>query len=93
MLAIDPMHNLFLGIYSKASLAENMVTSGLIKDTDFYVVQDHIDRFLLPPDIGRIPTKIQSGFLSFTAEQFKLHYLIIALRGLLSNEHLECWRH
>ena len=95
MLAIDPMHNLFLGI-AKHHLQKIWIASGLIKDTDFCVVQDRIDRFLSPPDIGRIPTKIQSGFSSFTAEQFKnwvIHYSIIALRGLLSNEHLECWRH
>ena len=60
----------------------------------YSVVQDPIDdRFLAPPNIGRIPTKIQSGFSSFIAEQFKnwvIHYSIIALRGLLTSDHLEC---
>jgi hypothetical protein len=61
MLAIDPMHNLFLGI-AKHHLQSILITSGLITNAHFSVVQDCIDRFLAPPDIGRIPTKIQSGF-------------------------------
>ena len=95
MLAIDPMHNLFLGI-AKRHLQSIWIALGLITNAHFGVVQDRIDRFLAPPDIGRIPTKIQSGFSSFTAEQFKnwvIHYSIIALRGLLTSDHLECWRH
>ena len=93
MLAIDPMHNLFLGI-AKRHLQSIWITLGLITNAHFGVVQDRIDRFLAPPDIGRIPTKIQSGFSSFTAEQFKnwvIHYSIIALRGLLTSDHLECF--
>ena len=69
------------------------IAFGLITDAHFKVVQDCIDTFLVPPDIGRIPTKIHSGFSSFTAEQFKnlvIHYSIIALHGLLSSDHLEC---
>ena len=95
MLAIDPMHNLFLGI-AKHHLKSVWISAGLLTDGEFVIIQDRIDRFLVPPDIGRIPTKIQSGFSSFTAEQFKnwvIHYSIIALRGLLTNNHLECWRH
>ena len=95
MLAIDPMHNLSLGL-AKHHLRNMWIAFGLITDAHFKVVQDRIDRFLVPPDIGHIPTKIQSGFSLFTAEQFKnwvIHYSIIALRGLLSSDHLECWRH
>ena len=71
MLAIDPMHNLFLGIVKHHLQNIIWIASGLITDAHFSVVQDRIDRFLAPPDIGHIPTKIQSGFSSFTAEQFK----------------------
>lgn len=94
MLAIDPMHNLFLGV-AKHHLQSMWIASGLITNSHFNVVQDRIDRFLVPPDIGRIPKKIQSGFSSFTAENWVIHYSIIALRGpgLLSSDHLECWRH
>ena len=49
----------------------------------------------VPSDIGRIPYKIEHAFYSFTADQYKnwvVHYSIICLQGILSSEHLECWR-
>lgn len=95
MLTIDPMHNLFLGI-AKHHLKKIWISTGLIKDNDFESIQESINSFWVPPDIGRIPTKIQSGFSSFTAEQFKNwvnHFSIIALCDILPSDHLECWRH
>ena len=50
----------------------------------------------VPSDIGRIPQKIASSFYHFTADQYKnwtVHYSVICLHGLLSSEHMECWRH
>lgn len=95
MLAVDPMHNLFLGI-AKHHLKRMWISTGLLDDHKFKSIQDRIDNFLVPPDIGRIPSKIQSGFSSFTAEQFKNwvnHFSIIALRDMLPSNDLECWRH
>ena len=60
------------------------------------VIQDRVDRCKAPSDIGRIPHKIFSSFSSFTADQFKnwvVYFSLITLRGILANEHLECWRH
>ena len=37
-----------------------------------------------------------SGFSSFTADQFKnwiVYYSLVAMRGILTDAHLECWRH
>ena len=47
MLAIDPKHDLFLGI-AKHHLKNIWITSGLITDAHFSVVQDHIDSFFRP---------------------------------------------
>ena len=68
MLVIDPMHNLFLGS------AKHFLKSVLlpkISNNQFDIIQAQIDFFKVPPDLGRIPNKIHSGFASFTAEQWK----------------------
>ena len=95
MLAVDPMHNLYLGI-AKHHLKRIWISMGLLNDSQFTRIQDRTDKILVTPNIGRIPLKIQSGFSSFTAEQFKNwvnHFSIIVLRDLLPSDHLECWRH
>ncbi len=55
-----------------------------------------VDDMVVPSDVGRIPTKIRSGFSGFKADQFKTWitiYSIPALHGVLPDEHYECWRH
>ena len=53
---VDPMHNLFLGI------AKHTINTwkrlGIIKDGDFYVIQERVDSLIPPAGIGRIPRKI-----------------------------------
>ena len=66
---MDAMHNLYLGI-AKHHLKRLWIATGLLGDSEFVSIQDRIDN-ITPPDLGRIPCKIQSGFSSFTAEQFK----------------------
>ena len=66
------------------------ISTGIVDNDKFECIQERVNNFLIPPDIGRIPTKIQSGFSSFTAEQFKNwvnHFSIIALRDLILNDH------
>ena len=46
----------------------------------------------VPLTIGRIPRKVASAFGGFTAEQWINWTLVYALRGLISEEHYECWR-
>lgn len=94
MLCIDPMHNLFLGT------GKHMITVWIDKDwickDHFKIIQDIIDSFRVPSDIGRIPLKIESGFSGFKADQFKnwiIIYSIPALFDILPSEQLECWRH
>lgn len=96
MLVVDAMHNLFLGL-GKHHLHKVWIGNGLLSNSDFEVIQWRVNNMKTPADIGRIPSKIQSGFSAFTADQFKnwiIHYSIIALRGLLpTTDDLECWRH
>lgn len=70
MLAIDPMHNLFLGS-AKHVLKHIWIDKGIISTESYELIQNHIDLCKVPSDIGRIPHKIFSGFSSFTADQFK----------------------
>lgn len=67
MLAIDPMHNLFLGS-GKHILKDIWIKRGLISESQFDLIQN---RIICPPDIGRIPNKIKSAFSSFTADQYR----------------------
>ena len=93
-LAIDPMHNLFLGTGKRIlSLWKDL---DLLNKTHFDNVQNFVDNMVVPSDIGRIPSKISSGFSGFKADQFKTWitiYSIPALYDILPNNDLECWRH
>ena len=93
MLAIDPMHNVFLG--SGKHMLQLWLNFGIIKSTHFAILRDAVDRIVVPSDVGRIPRKIVTGFSGFTADQLKnwiTIYSIPALHGVLSTQHLECWR-
>ncbi len=70
MLAVDPMHNLFLGS-AKHILKDIWIENGIIPEAKFDLIQQRIDKVVVPPDIGRIPLKIWSGLSAFTADQFK----------------------
>lgn len=95
MLVIDPMHNLFLGT-AKHFIKSIWLDQSVLSYDKFDLIQSRINKVVVPSDIGRIPYKIASGFSSFTADQFKnwvVYYSLLALRNLLTDEHLECWRH
>ena len=61
---IDPMHNLLLG--TGKHILSVWKALGIIDKHHFSSIQDIVD--------GRIPSKIASGFTSFTAEQWKNGY-------------------
>ena len=95
MLIIDPMHNLFLGS-AKHFLKSILIGREIISESQFHVLQQRVDSMCVPPDIGRIPYKIRSGFSSFNADQWKnwvVYFSLIAMHDVLSNDILECWRH
>ena len=55
MLVVDPMHNLFLGSAKHYMKLKNDILS----DVDFASIQERVDAFLLPADVGRIPYKMK----------------------------------
>lgn len=81
------MHNLFLGTGKR--ILSLWTDLGLLTTTHFHQLQDFVNHMKVPPDVGRIPSKIGSGFSGFKADQFK----IPALYQILPNDHFECWRH
>lgn len=80
MCIIDPMHNLLLGT------AKHMVaiwkTNGILKESEFEIVQNRVNAFKCPNDIGRIPLKISSSFSGFTAEKWKNWTILFSLYSL-----------
>ena len=94
MLIIDPMHNLFLG--TAKHMLKIWEGQNLLSRRHFQQLQESVDGFTVPPDVGRIPHKIQVGFSDFTADQFKnwiIYFSIPAIYDILTEEHRECWRH
>lgn len=65
---IDSMHNLLLTYILTVWKA-----LGIIDKHHLSSIQDIVDGFV-SPEIGCIPSKIASGFTSFTAEQWKIGY-------------------
>ena len=94
---VDPMHNLYLG--TAKHMMKNVwlnEKNDFISDEDFQRIQELVDSMAVPQDIGRIPGKISCSFSGFTADQWKnwtTVYSVFALKGVLPDNHLECWRH
>ena len=94
MLVVDPMHNLFLGS-AKHYMKSIFLKNDILSDVDFASIQERIDAFLLPADVGRIPYKINTGFASFTADQWKnwtVYFSMIVLRDHLHTDIYYCWQ-
>ena len=76
--------------------ASQILTSIINSNNKFDIIQAQIDFFKVPPDLGRIPNKIHSGFASFTAEQWKnwtVYFSVASMHDLLDKAVLECWRY
>ncbi len=68
----------------------------LLSKHHFDQIQLFVDKMVVPADIGRIPTKISTGFSGFKADQFEVWitiYSIPALYNILPTDHFETWRH
>ena len=91
-VVIDPMHNLLLG--TAKCLFHKWIELGLLKQDELKKIQVHIDEIVIPPDIGRIPNKIESGSSGMTADQWKnwtLVYSPYILSTVLPKSHYDCW--
>ena len=94
MTIIDPMHNLFLG--SAKRFMSVLFDTGMVTKAQCPTIQKIVTAFTVPDGVGRILWKVQSNFSGLTAEQWKnwtTIYSIIALKQVVSDEVLECWRH
>ncbi len=89
---IDPMHNLLLG--TAKHVLSVWTSLGILDKTHYLSIQENVDRFVTPPEIGRIPSKIASGFSSFTADQWRnwtLIYSLCSLKGIIPHKDYDCW--
>lgn len=92
MLIVDPMHNLLLGTAKHA--VTTWTNRKIIPAASFEEIQRCVDPIQVPIYIGRIPSKIQSGFYSFTADQWRnwtCIYSPVALKGILPEKDFQCW--
>ena len=60
MCVIDQMHNLLLGM-AKHTM-EVWKNASILDSKCFSTIQNKVDSFKSPPDIGCIPSKVMSGF-------------------------------
>ena len=92
MCIVDPMHNLLLGTAKK--MMEIWKCNDLINEKNMAVIQECVNTFITPHDIGRLPFKIVSKFSGFTADQWKnwvLFYSLPTLKSILPQDHYFCW--
>ena len=86
---IDPMHNLYLGTGKK--MFKVWVKQKLLSDEALLLIENQAKHFIVPYDIGRLPSNISSGYGGFTANQWYnwiTIYSPILLKGLLPLEML-----
>ena len=89
---IDPMHCFFLGI--SKHFFKVWVSKGILMEREFASIQNKVDSFKTPPDIGRIPYKINSKFSGLKADQWKnwtLYFSLFSLKGVLPPRDYDCW--
>jgi hypothetical protein len=80
MTALDPMHNLFLGTAKHKIYVWK--TQKLLCNEDFKLIQDKMEPFQCPSDIGRLPKKCSSSYGSFNADQYKNCTLLFSTDAL-----------
>ena len=65
---------------------------GFLDHQTFPVLQARVDSTVVSSDVGKLPTKLESGFDGSTADDLKnwtLIYSIYALKGIISESDLE----
>ena len=91
-VAIDAMHNLFLGTSKRMFLY--WVESGIISNDNLKFIDQVASSFVVPNNMGRLPLSISSNHASFTAAQWLTWttiYSPVVLKGVLPDTHLRCW--
>lgn len=91
-VAVDLMHNLLLG--TSKHMFCLWIEQGLITKEHLQQFDLVIQHFVVPDNIGRLPTQIKSNYLSFKAAQWSSWtqiYSAVLLKGILPNDHYKCW--
>ena len=92
MCVIDPMHNLLLGTCKH--IVEIWKSRAILTSKDFDNIQTRVNAFVCPSDVGRIPSKLSSGFSGMTADQWKnwiLLFSLYSLKDVLPWRDYRCW--
>ena len=91
-IAIDVMHNLFLG--TGKHMMDVWIHHNVLTKDDLLSFEKLIDKFHSPADIGHIPSNVSAGYGGFTANQWRLWitlYSPVVLKSVLPREHYQCW--
>jgi len=91
-VAIDPMHNLLLGMAKH--VMSFWTKNEMLTQQDLQVIQEKTACLKFLYDVGCIPIKIASTFSGFTADQWHTWTTIISpivLKGVLPSDDLNCW--
>ena len=62
----------------------------------FHEIQERVNKAIVPSNLGKLPTKSESVFDGFTADEWKyitFIFSIYALKGIVPSSHLECYRY
>ena len=62
----------------------------------FNEIQERFNKAIVPSDLGKLSTEIESAFDGFKADEWKnfiLIFSIYAIKGILPLSHLECYRY
>ena len=87
MCIIDPMHNWFLGS-AKYVMKNIWIEIDILAKHNLTELQHNVDANIVPPDVARIPQKLDSAFSSLTADQLKTIYSMPALHEILPQSEL-----
>ena len=89
---VDPMHCLFLG-KAKRFFKVMWLSKDIVSEAQLAGIQQKVDSFHCPPDIGCIPYKIASKISGLKADQWKnwtLYFSLFALKGVLPHQDYDC---
>ena len=91
-VAIDIMHNLYLG--TGKHMFVTWIELGLLSNEDLTTADEMIKNFVVPNDLGRLPIGLKSNYAAFKASQWSSWITIyspIILKHLLPDEHYRYW--
>ena len=91
-VAIDIMHNLYLG--TGKHMFVTWIELGLLSNEDLTTADVMIKNFVVPNNIGRLPIGLKSNYAAFKASQWSSWITIyspIILKHLLPDEHYRYW--